>query len=43
MNTIVIAQEYIKNIEALIDSGVDLNCISEGIVPTKYFTKLPRF
>lgn len=37
--TIVIAQEYIIKIEALIDSGADLNCISEGIVPTKYFTK----
>ena len=37
--TTVIAQVYVIKIEALIDSGADLNCISEGIVRTKYFTK----
>ena len=37
--TLVIAKEFIITIEALIDSGADLNCVSEGIIPTKYFTK----
>ena len=37
--TLVIAKEFIITIEALIDSGADLNCVSEGIIPTKFFTK----
>lgn len=38
--TLVIQQEYtIKNIAALVDSGADINCIQEGIVPTQYFEK----
>ena len=37
--TIVINKEYSFKAEALIDTGADLNCISEGIVPTSYFKK----
>ena len=38
--TLVINEEYtITNAIALVDSGADLNCIQEGIVPTKYFEK----
>ena len=37
--TLVIAKEFVITIEALIDLGADLNCVSESIVPSKYFTK----
>ena len=37
--TLVVTEEFTITIEALIDSGADLNCVSEGIIPTKYFTK----
>ena len=37
--TLVIAKEFVMTIEALIDSGADLNCVSESIIPSKYFTK----
>ncbi|CAL8993770.1 unnamed protein product [Prunus brigantina] len=34
---------FVKNFEfntvALFDSGADLNCIQEGLIPTKYYTK----
>jgi hypothetical protein len=37
---LVINKEYtINNIVALVDSGADMNCIQEGIVPTQYFEK----
>lgn len=34
-----VTQEYIITVEALIDLDADLNCLSEGSVPSKYFTK----
>ncbi|KAL5861522.1 hypothetical protein ACOSQ4_002818 [Xanthoceras sorbifolium] len=37
--TIVVSKAFIFEEEALIDSGVDLNCISEGIIPSQYFSK----
>lgn len=37
--TIVVHKEYMIQIVALIDSGADLNCINEGLVPSKYFYK----
>lgn len=37
--TIVAHQEYIFQTVALIDSGADLNCINEGLVPSRYFSK----
>ena len=36
---IVISKEFEFKVVALIDSGADLNCIQEGIIPTKYFVK----
>ena len=32
------ANEFAISVDALIDSGVDLNCISERIIPSKLFT-----
>ncbi|KAL5770126.1 hypothetical protein ACOSP7_014280 [Xanthoceras sorbifolium] len=37
--TIVVSKTFIFEGEALIDSGADLNCISEGIIPSQYFSK----
>ncbi|KAL4187613.1 hypothetical protein AMTRI_Chr09g39880 [Amborella trichopoda] len=36
---IVVNNEYDFQCLALIDSGADLNCLNEGLVPTKYFSK----
>jgi regulator of replication initiation timing len=36
---IVVAQDYAFDVIALIDSGADLNCIQEGLIPRKYFEK----
>ena len=36
---IVISRNFEFEVIALIDSGVDLNCIQEGIIPSKYFKK----
>ncbi|KAL4200606.1 hypothetical protein AMTRI_Chr02g254440 [Amborella trichopoda] len=36
---IVINDEYELQSLALVDSGADLNCLNEGLVPTKYFDK----
>jgi hypothetical protein len=38
--TLIINKVFVLKDEiALIDSGADLNCIQEGIIPTKYFVK----
>ncbi|KAL5823453.1 hypothetical protein ACOSQ4_021353 [Xanthoceras sorbifolium] len=37
--TIVVSKAFIFEGEALIDSSADLNCISEGIIPSQYFSK----
>jgi hypothetical protein len=36
---IVVDQDYAFDVIALIDSGADLNCIQEGLIPRKYFEK----
>ena len=36
---IVISKDFEFEFIALIDSGADLNCIQEGIIPSKYFKK----
>ena len=36
---IVISKDFEFEAVALIDSGADLNCIQEGIIPSKYFKK----
>ncbi|KAK2424968.1 hypothetical protein QL285_035270 [Trifolium repens] len=38
--TLIVNKVFVLKDEiALIDSGADLNCIQEGIIPTKYFVK----
>ncbi|HEX7868548.1 MAG TPA: retropepsin-like aspartic protease, partial [Chryseobacterium sp.] len=38
--TLVIKPDFIiKDAIALVDSGADMNCIQEGLIPTKYFQK----
>nr|KAJ0224511.1 hypothetical protein LSAT_V11C100027930 [Lactuca sativa] len=37
---LVLNEEYSLEVIALVDSGADMNCIKEGLVPTKYFNKL---
>ena len=32
----IVVNDFCTNAVALIDSGADQNCISEGIIPTKY-------
>ena len=34
-----VKNEFKVSVVALVDSGVDLNCIQEGIIPTKYDQK----
>jgi hypothetical protein len=36
---IVVDQDFDFDVIALIDSGADLNCIQEGLIPRKYFEK----
>ena len=36
---LLIGYNYKKEFIALNDSGADLNCIQEGLIPTKYFQK----
>ena len=36
---IVVASDYAFDTIALIDTGANLNCIQEGLVPSKYFEK----
>ena len=36
---IVISKDFEFEVIALIDSGADLNCIQEGIIPSKHFKK----
>ena len=37
--TLKIIPDYQASFIALIDSGADLNCIQEGLIPTVYFKK----
>jgi len=37
--TIIVAKDYSFDAIALIDSGSDMNCIQEGLIPSKYFEK----
>ena len=36
---IVVSHDYHFNVIAMIDSGADMNCIQEGLIPSKYFEK----
>ena len=37
---IVISKDFEFEVIALIDFGADLNCIQDGIIPSKYFKKI---
>lgn len=37
--TIVVCHEFQFSVVAMIDSGSDMNCIQEGLIPSKYFEK----
>ena len=39
LNIMVLTKEFEFEVIALIDSGADLNCIQEGIIPPRYFRK----
>ena len=39
---LIINQEFKIGTKALFDTGAYLNCIKEGIIPTKYFEKNQR-
>ena len=36
---IVVSPDYYFTVIAMIDSGVEMNCIQEGLIPSKYFEK----
>jgi hypothetical protein len=36
---IIVAKDYFFDVIALVDTGADLNCIQEGLVPSRYFEK----
>ena len=36
---IVVSLDYHFTVIAMIDSGKDMNCIQEGLIPSKYFEK----
>ena len=36
---IVVSPNYHFTVIAMIDSGADMNCIQEGLIPSKYFEK----
>ena len=36
---VVVSHDYYFSVTAMIDSGVDINCIQEGLIPSKYFEK----
>ena len=35
--TLVIHKEFSLTVVALVDSGADMNCIQEGLIPSKYY------
>ena len=37
---IVVSNDYHFTIIAMMDSGANMNCIQEGLIPSKYFEKL---
>jgi hypothetical protein len=37
--TVIVAEDYSFDAIALSDSGSDMNCIQEGLIPSKYFEK----
>lgn len=37
--TVIVNKEYLVIARAMVDSGVDFNCINEGLIPSRYFSK----
>ncbi|KAG6424574.1 hypothetical protein SASPL_114992 [Salvia splendens] len=37
--TIIVQKEFYVKARAMVDSGADLNCINEGLIPYRYFSK----
>ncbi|KAG6390844.1 hypothetical protein SASPL_148589 [Salvia splendens] len=37
--TIIVQKEFYVKARAMVDSGADLNCINEGLIPSRYFSK----
>ncbi|PIN24829.1 hypothetical protein CDL12_02435 [Handroanthus impetiginosus] len=37
--TLIINKEFSLKVEAMADSGADLNCISKGLIPSQYYSK----
>ena len=35
--TLVVHKEFSLTVIALVDSGADINCIQEGLIPSKYY------
>ena len=35
--TLVAHKEFLLTVVALVDSGADMNCIQEGLIPSKYY------
>ena len=35
--TLVVNKEFSLTVIALFDSGADMNCIQEGLIPSKYY------
>ena len=35
--TLVVHKEFSLTVVALVDSGADMNCIQEGLIPSKYY------
>ena len=35
--TLVDHKEFLLTVVALVDSGADMNCIQEGLIPSKYY------
>ena len=36
----LVITDFHRTFNALIDSGINLNCIQEGLIPTKYYEKI---
>ena len=35
--TLIVHKEFSLTVVALVDSGADMNCIQEGLIPSKYY------
>lgn len=40
---LIVNKKFTIEVEVLLDSGADVNCIGEGIIPSKYYSKTTQF